>query len=71
MKDTIETIEIQMGPKDDPWRKWFAWRPVTVKGKRCWMQFVYRKPIPKDYVTYDDWTRYEYGDLFDVLKDEK
>lgn len=55
----------------NPWKKWFAWRPVKVKGKHVWMKTVYRKEIPKTYATYDDWTRYEYGDMFDVLKDAK
>lgn len=71
MEKVMETVEIQTGSKDEPWHKWFAWRPVKVKGKTKWMRFVYRKAIPKTYVTYDDWTRYEYGDLFDVLKDAK
>lgn len=52
-----------------PWKKWFAWRPVKVKGKTKWLCNVYRQQIPKDYATYDDWTRYKYGDIFDVLKD--
>lgn len=51
-----------------PWEKWFAWRPVTVKGKRAWMKTVYRRRI-NTYVNYDDWARYEYGDIFDVLKE--
>ena len=64
--------EVQQGPETKisyPWKKWFAWRPVKVKGKHTWMKTVYRKEIPKTYATYDDWTRYEYGDMFDVLKD--
>lgn len=52
-----------------PWKKWFAWRPVKVKGKIKWLRNVYRQEIPKTYVTHDDWTRYKYGDIFDVLKD--
>lgn len=72
MEKTME--EVQQRPateKSYPWKKWFAWRPVKVKGKRAWMKTVYRKEIPKTYVTMDDWTRYEYGDMFDVLKDAK
>lgn len=52
-----------------PWKKWFAWRPVKVKGKVKWMRNVYRRPIPKTYASFDEWTHYEYGDIFDVLKD--
>jgi len=52
----------------DPWHKWFAWRPVKVHGKRVWLRNVYRRCI-NTYVDYDDWSRYEYGTLFDVLKD--
>lgn len=51
-----------------PWKKWYAWRPVKIKGKRVWMKKVYRRVI-NTYVDHDNWTRYEYGDIFDVLKD--
>jgi hypothetical protein len=55
-------------PKNpNPWQPWFAWRPVKVDGKWAWFERVYRRPIPKTYVTMDDWTQYEYGTLFDVL----
>ena len=50
-----------------PWTKWFAWRPVTVYGKRVWLKTVYRRCI-NTYVDMDDWNRYEYGTIFDVLK---
>lgn len=53
-----------------PWKPWFAWRPVRFKGKRVWMKKIYRRSI-NTYVDYDDWTRYEYGDIFDVIKDTK
>ena len=50
-----------------PWKPWFAWRPVTtVSGKRVWWTTIYRR-IVNTYVDYDDWTRYEYGNLFDVI----
>lgn len=58
-------------PKENPpnpWKKWFAWRPVKIKNKIVWLKIVYRREIPKTYSTYDDWTRYEYGNIFDVLK---
>jgi len=51
-----------------PWKEWFAWRPVKIKGKRIWLKKVYRRCI-NTYVDMEDWTRYEYGDIFDVLKE--
>jgi hypothetical protein len=54
-----------------PWKPWFAWRPVnTISGKRVWCTTIYRRCI-NTYVDHDDWKRYEYGNLFDVLKDEQ
>lgn len=53
------------------WRKWFAWRPVKIDQQWHWFKIVYRKPIPKTYVTYDDWQKYEYGNIFHVLKDQE
>lgn len=51
-----------------PWVKWFAWRPVTtVGGHRMWLKSVYRRCI-NTYVDMDNWRRYEYATLFDVLK---
>ena len=51
-----------------PWEPWFAWRPVKIKGNRVWLKKVYRRKT-NTYVNYDDWSRYEYGDMFDVLKE--
>ena len=65
-----EKFRQSMSEKKYPWKKWFAWRPVKVKGHIKWMRNVYRREIPKTYVDYDDWTRYEYGTIFDVLKSE-
>lgn len=49
-------------PKRPPWTPWFAWYPVkNIHGQRQWLKTVYRR-------VYDnDW--YEYGTIFDVLKD--
>lgn len=58
--------KIELGP----WKPWFAWRPVTFKGKRVWMKKIYRRSI-NTYVDHDDWARYEYGDILDVIKDAK
>ena len=48
------------------WEQWFAWYPVKVHGKRTWLKTVYRRSIIS-YVDMDDWTRYEYGTIFDVM----
>jgi hypothetical protein len=63
--DTFVARKIEMLP----WQKWFAWRPVTIKGRRVWMKTVYRRCI-NTYVDFDDWSHYEYGDMFDILKEE-
>jgi len=56
--------KIELGP----WKPWFAWRPVTtVSGKRVWFARIYRRYI-NTYVDQEDWTRYEYGNMFDVIK---
>lgn len=65
---------VQAGPvarkiKIFPWEKWFAWRPVKIHGKYVWLKPIYRRCI-NTYVDMDDWTRYEYGNLFDVLSEE-
>ena len=48
------------------WQKWFAWRPVKIHGRRIWLKTVYRRCI-NTYVDFDDWSRYEYGNLFDII----
>ena len=49
-----------------PWGKWFAWYPVKVHGQQTWLKTVYRRKI-NTYVDMDNWARYEYGTIFDVL----
>jgi len=51
-----------------PWEKWFAWYPVKVHNKRVWLKTVYRRKI-NTYVDMEDWTRYEYGTVFEILTD--
>lgn len=70
MDKIMEQAEEQVARKiaKAPWKPWFAWRPVTIKGKRIWMKRVYRRKI-NTYVDHDDWSRYEYGDMFDILKE--
>ena len=51
-----------------PWQVWFAWRPVkTISGERVWGKKIFRRQVVS-YVDMDDWTHYEYGNIFDVLK---
>jgi hypothetical protein len=52
------------------WEPWFAWHPVTVHGKRKWMTKVWRKVtmVREDMNIY---ATYEYGNVFDVIKDEE
>ena len=67
---TMEEAFVAAGPEPrKPWEQWFAWRPVRVNGKLKWMQKVFRREIPKDYTNYDDWTYYEYGTVFDAIRD--
>lgn len=50
------------------WEPWYAWRPVrTVSGQVVWLDTVYRC-IGNDYVDYEDWRWYHYGNTFDVLR---
>ena len=50
------------------WEPWFAWRPIrTVSDKVIWFRTVYRS-VGNDYVDFDDWRWYHYGDEFDVLR---
>ena len=51
------------------WAKWFAWRPVTIKGRKKWLTYVYRRRV--SYWTDMSLSRYyEYGTLFDVIGDK-
>ena len=53
-----------------PWKLWFAWRPVTIRGKRVWLQKIYRRNHDA-YVDNGKLTRQEYGTLFDVIKGDE
>lgn len=50
-----------------PWMKFFAYRPVRVHGELVWLQTVYRRRI-HSYVDMENWTTWEYGNLFDIVK---
>lgn len=53
------------------WIEWFAWKPVRVKGRWKWLRKVFRRKIPQTYVDQDDWQKYEYGTVFDAIRDNK
>lgn len=66
-RNNVSTGNVARKIEMSPWQKWFAWRPVTsITGQRLWMQLVYRRSI-NTYVDYDNWKRYEYADIFDVI----
>ena len=61
----------QAHAEGNPWRPWFAWRPVrTVTGELVWRDTVYRK-VGNTFVDQDNWTWYYYGTVFDALKDNR
>lgn len=66
MEDMMESIQAEATP--EPWQKWFAWHPVTIKGKRRWLKSVYRRNSLKVGMT-GITHAWEYGDMFDVLKE--
>ena len=68
VSDEVWTDFIARKIEKGPWKQWFAWYPVKVHGKHVWLKTVYRRWI-NTYVDMDDWTRYEYGTAFDILKD--
>ena len=54
----------------ESWQIWFAWRPVnTVSGERVWFKKIYRRTTWYFGGDVDGkWAKYEYGNLFDILK---
>lgn len=50
------------------WQPWYAWRPVrTIRGEVVWFTEVFRC-VGNDYVDYEEWRWYHYGDIIDVLR---
>lgn len=51
------------------WHEWWAWRPVQYTGSKqwVWLRGIYRRALYKTYATYDDWQKWEYGTVLDVL----
>lgn len=66
MDDFIDQV-IPRKTEVGEWEEWFAWHPVKLHGKRVWLKKVYRRCI-NTYFDHDDWKRYDYGTLLDVLK---
>lgn len=48
------------------WEPVFAWTPVRVHGRWRWLTQIYRRERNKLVMPFQGW---EYGDIFDVLKD--
>ena len=73
MDKTFQTIESYtdeaMGKVKHPWKKWFAWHPVKINGKRIWMKTIYRKYNWAKSTDFPFGEGYDYGTIFDVLKD--
>jgi len=51
-----------------PWTAWFAWYPVKVHEQYKWLTTVVRRPNNRVGVTHKDFMKWEYGDMFDLLK---
>ena len=66
----VSSGEVARKIKTGPWTEWFAWHPVKLKGKRVWLKKIFRRRI-NTYVDMDDWSRYEYGTAFDVIKGDE
>ena len=54
------------GPQG-PWQPVFTWRPRRINGRWYWLTTVYKRE--KNRIVWPS-QGYEYGDVFDVLKDE-
>lgn len=70
----METIRWR-GPQG-PWKKVFAWRPRNINGRWYWLKPVFRRERNRFAVQVGmarignlESFGYEYGDIFDVLKD--
>jgi hypothetical protein len=58
------------------WQEWFAWRPVKVNDDIVWMKLILRRSKqsiwPRNFFDKKPKVnqKWEYGNLFDVLKNE-
>lgn len=60
------------GTTKRPWVKWWAWYPVQdIHGHWHWAHSLYRKVhnVQPNRTQFDNWNRYVYGTLLDVLRD--
>lgn len=67
LKDMTDSGGVYRKREVGDWKKWFAWRPVNIHEQRVWLKTVYRRRI-NTYVDHDNWSRYEYGTIFDLIK---
>ena len=51
-----------------PWEKFFAYRPVRVHNKWVWLKTVSRKRITRYGGDTGQYSVWEYGNLFDIVK---
>jgi hypothetical protein len=75
-KDEMYDAGVTHGPRNiarritkGNWKPYFAWRPVEVNGKRVWFKKVFRRKIEVCYDINEEFYHYEYGNIFDVIKD--
>ena len=58
-------------PRCSPWRKQFALWPVTVHGERVWLKYYYVRVVTQGFNQIGNPASvWEYGTIFDVLKEE-
>lgn len=50
------------------WKPWFAWFPIKTDDGIVWLKPMYRRRVCA-YVYNDIVTYYQYGTIFDILKD--
>lgn len=66
----MEEYMEEMLTQTSKWEKWYAWHPVKdIHGKRHWMKTVYRKYNWAKSTEQPFGAAYDYGTVFDVLKE--
>ena len=55
------------GP-EGPWHKYFTWKPRKVNGRWYWLSYIYRRD--RNVAVYPH-QGYEYGDMFNAIKDAR
>jgi hypothetical protein len=59
-------MSIYFSGPEGPWVPMFAWKPVKIKNRWYWLTKVFRREKNILVIPYQG---YEYGDMFDVLRD--